>query len=375
MSRTSTILRVSVFLLSFAFLPNSAGARQPQLPLSSVHRIQSPTKSPFRSVKMVSAVEGYAVASKLLSFDGNGWSVFSSQPPPPFVQILEVRRPHTLWVSSVTYSFESGLYQFTGNGWKEIAHPIANVISCLHEDDRGRLWVGSSGELAVLQEGQWAIHPYPPTIWTLAEILLDIQGTLFVRTVKNELFLWSNGNWHTPVEGSEVQDIAADANGRVFVLAGGKVFVGGRDSLTLHSTSPRMEKASQIAAHDEHTMVAFTATGDLLVFSDRRWRNIPATLPLQPTDIALISRTEGWLVGENGFILKIGGGDPANPMTASPGFERLEMGEFGKKTEGEYGVGIDDMNNDGLNDIYVVSLYEPNRLLINGGRQIGRAHV
>ncbi len=359
------------FFRPFGVQHQTSAVRTTPLPSPRWQLIESPTVYSITSVQMINSRAGFASATRLLTFDGTRWTFFQPQPPVPSIHRLLVENQHSVWIASVTRSYESELFHFDGTRWREIRHPLANMIENIALS-QGKLWIEGVGEMACLDGSEWIRVLHPSTISPTRSFLVQPNGDLFLLTHTGILFRQHNEQWTTPLGETFVKQLARSPDGVIYALAGTQIYAFDGTRFAVHSEDSLLLSVTRISAIDSFNIWGVGKTEFVYEYQNNQWRasRLPTGSPL--TDIQMITSADGWIATADGLFLRFTDDSQQQaPMTRS-GFEQVTINQFGQATTGEYGVAIDDFNNDGMLDLYTVDIYGANRLFLltwTGGEQ------
>lgn len=334
------------------------------------HSSYSPVRTNLTAVVMLSPSEGYAAGKYLLRCTSGRWEMVSGLPWTSSVNAIHALSSNALYAATVEETNESVLYFYDGKRWTRRPHPLANFITAIALDAEGRGWLGGWGEFARFDGRQWKRYPPTPGVSTVRGIVGADEQELRICTEGFGVFRFRNDRWE--------QEIAQDTLSAFTVLGPNSAAAVCRSVLWVwngtawypHSADPQLDRSVTVRLSPGGVWFAVGMNGMLLRYGTNGWQKVPVPVRHRLNDIALTGSTAGWIVGENGTILST---DPVSqsPDGAPAGFRSVQVFQSGKGLEGEYGVAFEDVNGDGKDDLYTVSLYNQNLLFINQTEQGG----
>jgi signal transduction histidine kinase len=135
---------------------------------------------------------------------------------------------------------------------------------------------------------------------------------------------------------------------------------------SIHSKSELLDEVSQFYFLDENNIWAVGQNGKIFRYSNKGWFSEKTPTNENLFGILMLSEKEGFICGDNGTLLKYSSKKlppPKNPITFSP----IHLFNASKTVDDEYGVSINDFDDDGNLDILTACIFEPERLYINYG--------
>lgn len=320
---------------------------------------------------MLSPSEGYAVGRYLLRCSSGRWEMVAGIPWTSSVNAFQVLSPHALYAATLEETNESILYFYNGQRWTRRPHPLANFITAIALDEAGRGWLGGWGEFARFDGQHWKRYPPTPGVSSVRGIVGSNEQNLRIMTEGYGVFRFRSERWEQEIAQDTLSAFTVNGTNSAFAVCRNTLWVWDGVSWRVHSSDPQLSTAIAIRPVSNGELVAVGKHGAVLRYSAGLWRTVPVPVTKRLNDIA-ISGGSGWIVGENGTILCT---DSMLALTddTPAGFRSLQVFQSGKGLEGEYGVAIEDVNGDGKDDLYTVSLYNQNLLFINQTEQHGDA--
>ncbi|MDP3443773.1 MAG: hypothetical protein Q8T08_13010, partial [Ignavibacteria bacterium] len=325
---------------------------------SSWQLINSPDQTRLKSLNKVGNTV-YLVGSKLFKQANNEFIEIEKQAPINIDRafILEQSK---IWGTRLTDSSESRLFYYNGSNWTEHNNPLVNNITSINLVDEKNGYIGGLGELVKITNGVYINLP-SPTINTIEEIEVLGDDKILIRTITGELFLLNNGSWQRQLTNNIIYDFYFTKEKIGYVLARGIVYKYYDGRWSIHSKSELLDEVSQFYFLDENNIWAVCQNGKIFRYSNKGWFSEKTPTNENLFGILMLSEKEGFVCGDNGTLLKYSSKklpSPKNPITFSP----IHLFNASKTVDDEYGVSINDFDDDGNLDILTACIFEPERL-------------
>ena len=371
---TTSYLRLAAFFSAvFLFLTAAAYGSTPDTTVKNSGKnlpyhwslFSYPTKNHLTALSMVGSTEGFLAEKYLMHYLNGAWTIFPQQPPVANFYQIFATGPHDIWTVDYLYTYESELYHFDGARWMRMSHPFANLIDAIHFRSNSTGWIGGTGELAYYDGRRWSLVAYPPSRSRVRRIYGVSKEEVWVLTSNGEVFFWKNHQWTRVITETSVTDFCFLNDTHAFAVSPGKLFEWRNGQWLTHSTDELLREILRISAASNGEIWGIGPRGSVAHFNGARWNKVPVPTDLLLTDIQMLSERDGWIIGENGIVLRYSAQSVQGKPRPEYGFDLIQMAPLAREINDEYGVAIEDFNNDGLNDVLAVCLYEPNRLYIN----------
>lgn len=314
---------------------------------------------------MFSPNKGFISGKFLLEYNGKNWKLSENQPP-FYIDHLFIDNKSKLWATNNTVTFEAAAMRFNGKSWQKIYHPLVNQITSLCFLENGDAWIGGDREIVYYSKSKSEHLNFPPNLSFIRTIYGPDRNNLWVNTGDNKLFFFNHGKWESVLNGTMIKFFLFDSPGHGFVLTDKEILEYRNSRWQKHSADSLLNHISKLTLTPGKTIWGIGNKGLVIRFVNGSWKkeNVPASEDLQ--DIQMLSESEGWITGNNGLILHYTDTFISEAyQNVEFGFESRRVYSVGKDVDDEYGVAIDDINGDGLKDIFSVCIYEPSRLYIN----------
>lgn len=323
----------------------------------------SPVKTDLTRLEMLSPSEGFAVGTYLLQCREGVWSMMPGLPWTSSVNAFQLIDRRTLYAASLEPTNESFLYRYDGALWRRTPHPMANFITAISLNKNGRGWLGGWGELAYTDGRSWRMYPPPPGVSSVHGIIGSSDRDLQIFTGGMGIYRFEHGSWKMVMPAESLHAFKAFGQERAMVIRGSTVIEYRDSKWTVHSSHPMLRFIVSLYREPNGTVWGTGAGGLLMRFRSGRWERITLPVTEQLNDLSIFSGKGGTIVGKNGTILSLVPHRTGASVTVGFRVEKLFIS--GKGLDGEYGAAIEDVNEDGKNDLYTVNLYNPNLLFIN----------
>lgn len=354
--------RIAVLLLLLVPLCSSPLRSGDTIPSWSV--VPSSVRSDLLSLSLWGTGEGFAAGRYLLRLHAGRWEP-AAVPWRSDIWSFSVVRPGIAYVATVEPTNISQLYRFDGTAWRTLSHPLANFISSIRLDEQGRGWIGGWGQVAHCDGVRWRMYPPVPHVNHVLGIFGTTDADLQIVTNESGIFALRNGAWVTVLSGDSLHALSAYGEISPFVADGSvlREWNGGR--WTEHSSDPRIRAITRCRRAPDGSLYAVGKGGLLLHFLHARWEMIPLPVQCDLYDIAFRADGSVWIAGANGSLLTNGPFTGSTGFPPAAGFRAERLWSSGKGLDGEYGAAFEDVNGDGMPDLYSVSLYNQNLLFMN----------
>ncbi|MHB1688192.1 MAG: FG-GAP-like repeat-containing protein [Ignavibacteriaceae bacterium] len=332
---------------------------------SSWTLFNSPTRNKLNKIIMLSPSKGFIAGRFLSIYDGESWKLFEPQPHPQRITDIFATGENNLWVTFNTNSSESELYHFNGKDWKKVNHPFANTINTMTLSENNVEWIGGDREIAHRNGGSWEYLPYPDNFGYVNYIYPVAENKVWVNTSQNKLYFYDGKKWNQVLNDEPVRLTYFENPAHAYFLSSDKLLEYDGKKIFIHSQNKLLKDFTKLSFLKNDEIWAIGMNGLVAHYNMGSWEKVIVPTVEDLTDIQMLTPDEGWIIGDNGTILHYSFNKQTNNTNNHVGFNPIKIISVSKDLNDEYGVAIDDLNNDGLKDVYTVCIFEPNRLYIN----------
>ncbi len=355
------------YLLIFQFIFYADGETYSQKSFqknsSSWTIFHSPVKNKLDRIFMLSKEKGAITGRYLLEFNGKEWKISCKSPPIPRISSFYALDENNYWAASSNILNGSDLYYFDGKNWNAENNPSSNQIASMYFINKNTGFLAGDRELIFLKNNKWEFLPLPNTPWGINCVYGSGKNDIWLSTVDQSLFHYKHNNWTQQLMGEKVRfiDFSNDAAG--YAMTNDKLLYYSGSKWNLHSINSMFKNVERLFFLKDGEIWGAGVNGLIVHFNKKNWEQIYSPTRENLHDIFMLSSNEGWIAGDKGTILHY---SPAreNSSNINLGFEQVKMTSFNKDVKDEYGISIEDFNNDGIKDIYAVCIFDPGRLYI-----------
>lgn len=336
----------------------------------SFRYVDTPILTDITSIHFTKTYGLIAVSDVLLYNNSREWKIFS--PQPDFnISGSFISGSDKIYAWDVNYSYESQLRVFNQilNKWEKFEHPLANKISCSFFNE-GIGWISGIGEIAYYNGTNWNFLE-PPSNHFINN-LIPYQNTLVVlsNSKPESIYIDEINHWVEVSFDDSIHSISKYSEESILIHTSSKLYVyedGNQYSLPLPDFE---EKINFFFRTNNSELWLCGSNGLTAVLNDGNWERLA---PITKENLLCITEDDNsniWISGENGIILT---NDQTYPQIDKPvksGFKKSSYYSEAKMIADEYGVAVSDIDNNGFEDIFVVAVYEPNRMYMNIGTKL-----
>jgi signal transduction histidine kinase len=281
------------------------------------------------------------------------------------VDLIKFFSENNFWCVKSKSTFGTELLHFKKNNWGIISHPLANKISAFDIDENGVGWYGGYKEIAFFNGERWKFIPYPNNYSTIKTLKGNKENKVWVLTIDKKLFYFNGKSWWEELKNKSINFIFFQNINSGYALAGGSLYKYENAGWMLHSSSPLLKDIFKLSILSDQEIWGIGNPCKIVSFRNGKWEEIISPTSESLIDLKMYSSSEGIIVGYNGTIIRYTKEIIRSKKIPKFDFYIHRMLNIETETNNEYGVSIEDFNNDGLKDIYAVCISEPNRLFIN----------
>ncbi len=332
---------------------------------NSFRYVDTPILTDITSIHFTKDYGLIAVSDVLIHNNSGEWQIFS--PQPDFnISGAFVSNEEKIYAWNVTYSYESELKVFNKllYKWEKIEHPLANKIS--HSFFTGEIgWVSGIGEVAYYNGNNWDFLESPSNHFI--NNLLPYKSTIVVHSnaKPKSIFIDEGIHWKEISLDDSIHSISRYRQESLLVHTSSALYVYENENKHTLPFPDFNEKINFFFLAKNSDLWLCGTNGLTAVLQDGKWNQLENMTTEDLLCITQDDKSNIWISGENGVILT---NDPNYPQIDKPvksGFKKSSYYSEAKMIADEYGVAVSDINNDGYEDIFVVAVYEPNRMYMN----------
>lgn len=347
-------------LLIFIFISSNVFPQDQEL---SWKIMKPPKQETFHTIRMFSVNYGFITGKNSYEFNGLDWVTSKTFGDLTDIDIAVVKSARNIWVTKHTSNYESELFHFNGNSWEKIPTRLANLITALDIDENGYGWFGGFREVAYRDVTGWKFLPYPDN-FTSVRSIKGSKNQVWINTLDKKLFFYDGLKWQQFFEDDKIGAINFNKTDEGYALGQKTLYKYEHGVWKIHSSSELLTNILKLAfAEDEIWGVGLS--GKIVRWQKGSWTQIKSPTTESFLDIQMLSKTSGYIAGVNGIILVYSEKLSKQENQILSYFDICRILPIEIALSDEYGVGIADFNDDGLNDIYTVCLSKPNRMFIN----------
>ncbi len=355
------------YLLIFQFLFFADGEIYSQKSIrnnsSSWTIFHSPLKNNLDRIFMVSREKGFITGRYLLEFNGKEWGISSQSLLMQGINCFYMLDKSNYWAACSNVLNGSDFYYFDGTAWKAKYNPLANQISAIYFINKNEGFLAGDRELIFLRNNKREFLPLPNTPWGINNVFGSGKDNIWLSTIDHSLFHYKNNKWTQQLKGEEILFIDFSNHAMVYVMTNNKLYYYSDSRWHLHSTNSMFKNIERLFFLKDGEIWGVGVKGLIIHYNKKNWEQIYSPTKENLHDIFMLSSNEGWAIGDKGTILHYSL-SMGNSSKINLGFEQVKITPFNKDVKDEYGISIEDFNNDGINDIYAVCIFDPNRLYI-----------
>ncbi len=256
------------------------------------------------------------------------------------------------------------LYRRINGKTSIVNHPFPNHISCISFLKPGRAVMASFADIAIFGNERFSLLPPVPTHSAVMKILSFGKEELIALTIEFELFRYSNGQWTRIEKEHKIRDICKGVDQIYFITSG---FIGqwSRFGSKILLRSKELKGARKLALLPGNSLLIAGDSGGIWQFRNDVLEKHASGCSEDLHGIVVTKENDIWISGEKGRLLYCGKRNFPPYREENRGFSAIRLIPYGVRVDDEYGVAMTDFTGDRMPDIYVVRIFEQNRLYIN----------
>jgi two-component sensor histidine kinase len=324
---------------------------------------QSPTRNKISHIIGFENGKAIAAANKLFLLDSTEWTKAPMQPPVPDISRIYALNNEHIWVIYSKLNNESDFFLFKDGKWQEMSYPLMNGIHNIHLNEDGEGWFCGDREIAYFDGETYKFIPFPSKALSIQYSYGNGFDNLWISPYSSGLYHFNGNGWNEFFSNQKVKYFCFRDNDNGYALVENTFYTFSSGKWVIHSKDEVLDRVNKIYVKDNE--IWGIGTLGLLVNYNFGWQIVPLPVKSDLYDITFTKDGTGWIAGDKGIILKYTSMKTAESYIHQPGFDRLRITSAAKENSDEYGVVIEDFDGDGLKDIYVICLFELNRLYKN----------
>jgi len=325
-------------------------------------QVDVPFKIDYKNIFLTGNGEGFITGKYILDITNKSLNLLKQQPPTISIDAFFALNKKKFWASQVLSTNESLFYYFNGNVWTSIHSPLSNQIISMYFIDEKHGWVGGDREVAYFNGEKWKMYPFPLLRgWVIS--ITGISENDFWMNANYNVYHYYNGEWHLLLKDA-VCFIESPQKVK-YALQGRNLYKFENDYPVLYSVLPESKGISSLCVINDKNIWAAGNAGIVYHYNGNKWLRNKLATEENLSDIKFSDDNEGWAVGENGTVFHYAGKIEPAGLRKPGGFNPVKIFSGAKNIDDEYGVGIEDLNNDGYKDVLTACMFSQNRLYIN----------
>ena len=340
-------------------------------------QVDVPLKIDYKNIYLNGSGEGFISGKYILDISNNSIKTLSQQPPTISIDAFFALSHKKIWVSQVLSTNESLFYYHDGNAWHQIHSPLANQITSIYFTDENHGWVGGDREIAYFNGSKWIHYAFPLLRGWVVGIIGTNENDFWISGSYNVYHYYKN-EWHLLMR--DAGCFFESPQKEKYALRGRNLFRFDKDKPVLFSVLPENKGINSVCFINDKNIWAAGNEGTVLHFNGNKWEREKIATEENLFDIKFSADNEGWAAGENGSVFHYAKKVETPGIRKPGGFNPVGIFAGVKNVDDEYGVGIEDLNNDGFKDVLTACMFSQNRLSINhsavsGNKVIGLRFV
>ncbi len=331
----------------------------------SLENIDYASTSLYKDIKIFPNGRSIILGNNLFYFDGVKWNKFLPQPPFNNIRLLYAKNENDLWITYDTKTNESFLFHFDSKKWVEINHPLSNTIGSIYVNDDKIIFLAGDREFAVYDQYKWQFISLPFINSNTVKLYGFKTDSIWINTFDNQLYFFNGRNWNQYLSNQKVKYLYLDDDKITYALTNSSLYKLNNGVWEIFIQDSVVSKIDKFKITTNGIIYGINYDGLIIkIDKEHKEKNI-YKIDEHLNDIDMFNDKEGWVVGENHLILKLMEMKRYEIKNKLNYFNPIKIISTPKEINDDYGVVISDVNNDGLDDIYTVSIFGPNHLYIN----------
>ena len=325
-------------------------------------------------LSMLSSQSGWAGGRDGLLLEWNG-RVWSRQTTPIQGDIVAIEFLSAVdgWIAAYDIGAQqTTLHHYDGTSWTDVAVPLGLRVTAMKVrpvqrvdgSETSIIWLFGQGGRILRYDGLGWTEPPSPGYRTPRAVTADRRGYLWTVGEFGTVWHWDGREWASigsPVN-THLNGIALQDSVTLWAVGDGGVILR-RSAGTWEVIESGTVQALNCVRIADPTEIWFCGSSAFLRWNGEQVVHENVSVHGHLRDMHILPDGLGWAVGY-GIVLRRVPADRPVPDQQTLGFYRQELLP---NALGIQGVAFGDVNGDGVDDLYLVSLRDANHLLINDG--------
>ncbi|MEI6059754.1 MAG: FG-GAP-like repeat-containing protein [Bacteroidota bacterium] len=356
--KTCSLTRILTSALFLMFALNVAGQNP------SFRKLNSGTKADIRSIKLDEKKNVYFLTDKIYKVDNAAWKKLDF-PVGGKINTFYPASPQDIWFTIDQVTNTSMLYHYHDNITENVRSPFSNqILSINFISEKTALFAGNA-EIAIYQNGTFTMIPPPTASFFIVKVFSQNISAFWILTHTGELFFYEKGIYKKVLDNKFVVDFCfLDTRSGYLLTMDGLYYLDGSTIKLLVKDSDLKHVRKMCLLHNGTILMA-GEKGWILSYTDGHLQRFKTDCTENFSDMVATDTDNIWICGENGRLLYMGAKKFPEYSDDNQGFSSHKLISYYIRTDDEYGVALADFSGDNKTDIYIVRIYEQNRLYIN----------
>lgn len=267
-----------------------------------------------------------------------------------------------IWFSIDQVTHTSMLYHYKNGKTENIRSPFSNNITAIYFYNENKAIFTSFADIAIFENGKFTLLPPSPSRQAIYKLSsLDFK-TFYMASNYGEFFKYHNGSYYNPIPEKNVKDFCQTVSNQGYMLIDNELYRFEGNTITLVEQLAKLQDFERLLYLNDKSLLIMSVKGKLLRYKNGVFSTVKIAANHMLCEMLVDNEGGIWVTGENGAIFYAGKKKITTISSHDQGFSSKKLIPYGISTDDEYGVGIADFDNDGKKDIYVVRIFEQNRL-------------
>ncbi len=329
--------------------------------------INCPTKSNLKKIIIQSGTNFIIIGDYIIGHNEHGFEIKDySKGIKSFFNATSNSNGVSIFERKVIPFSSSELFVFKNNTLKQFEHPFGNEIVSMYITNNNSVWIGGDREIAFYKDGKWILLPYPPTKWSISNIFGndEKQAWAFIES-ERKIFFFDGKNWTRYFDNHLVHSFLFSDINSGFAIVDNCLYRFQNSKWKFESRSTLLKDIKKLILDTSGNIWGLGFSNFLIRYKNNVWTKYKIYTTEILNDFAFVSDNEGYIVGDNGTIIYFSQNHCDSAFLSHKGFRRINPIPSYSNLDEQYGVAMEDLNEDGDIDIYSVSLYNSNQFYRN----------